>query len=336
MSTEFQPLVSVVIPAHNVEGYISSCVRSVLEGDYSNIELVIIENGSTDRTGAICDEEATRDSRIRVYHTPGQGVSVARNIGIQHSAGKYICFVDGDDLVTRSYVQYLEHGMSHDNVDVAVSMPVISFTSESETEDWRDQKPVNSGVYNGEQAVESILTYKTTIGCYSKMFDLSFLRRNSIEFIESLFIGEGFNFNVKAFSKADKVFMSNKKIYFYRVNNPNSAMTKVDQKKIRNGLNALEHLEQTLTPRSQSVDDALSYAKWHTSFDFLMSMLAGQRTNEDTELFKALVRDSRGKVTISFKVSIGAKERVKAILASISPVITGKVINHFRKRKFSE
>ena len=90
---------SVVIPVYNIEDYIGKCLDSVLEQTYQNYEVIIVDDGSTDGTAGVCDEYAQKDERIRVIHKKNEGVSVARNTGIDIATGEYFLFFDGDDFM---------------------------------------------------------------------------------------------------------------------------------------------------------------------------------------------------------------------------------------------
>lgn len=98
------PLISIVVPVYKVEPYLAPCIRSILRQTYRNFELILIDDGSPDECGAICDDFASRDSRIRVIHQDNGGVSCARNRGIDSAQGEWITFIDSDDLVTPNYL----------------------------------------------------------------------------------------------------------------------------------------------------------------------------------------------------------------------------------------
>ena len=97
-------LISVVVPVHNTEKYLPRCIESLLEQDFYDFELLLIDDGSKDNSGKICDEYAKKDHRIQVHHKKNGGVSSARNVGIDMAKGKWICFVDSDDWVNKSYL----------------------------------------------------------------------------------------------------------------------------------------------------------------------------------------------------------------------------------------
>ena len=90
-------MVSVIIPIYNKEAYVETCLKSLLKQDFDSFEIVAVDDGSTDRSGKICDRMAERDSRIRVIHTPNGGVTAARRKGVEEAFGRYILFVDAKD-----------------------------------------------------------------------------------------------------------------------------------------------------------------------------------------------------------------------------------------------
>lgn len=98
-------LVSVIVPAYNVEKYLSRCIDSILAQTYKNLEILLIDDGSTDSTGILCDQYALRDQRIRVIHQENQGLAEVRNIGIREAKGEYIQFVDSDDWIEPSTIE---------------------------------------------------------------------------------------------------------------------------------------------------------------------------------------------------------------------------------------
>ena len=92
-------LISIIVPIYNVEGYVSTCIDSLLRQTYSHLQIILVDDGSTDRSGAICDKYARQDTRIEVIHQENAGLSAARNSGLKRAIGELIAFVDGDDYV---------------------------------------------------------------------------------------------------------------------------------------------------------------------------------------------------------------------------------------------
>lgn len=97
--TDVYSKISIIIPVYNDCEYVRRCLESVINQTYRNIEILITDDGSDDGSGAVCDEFAARDERVRVWHTEHKGVSAARNLGLDNITGEYVCFVDSDDYV---------------------------------------------------------------------------------------------------------------------------------------------------------------------------------------------------------------------------------------------
>ena len=111
-------LISVVIPVYNVEKYLQRCVTSVTEQSYSNLEIILVDDGSVDNSGAICDDFAKKDKRIRVIHKENEGLGLTRNVGIKAATGNYICFIDSDDYIAREYIETIYSDLKKSSADV--------------------------------------------------------------------------------------------------------------------------------------------------------------------------------------------------------------------------
>ena len=98
------PKISVIVPVYNVEKYLCSCIDSILAQTFTDFELLLIDDGSRDKSGEICDEYANKDCRVKVFHKENGGVSSARNLGIDESKGEYLFFVDSDDIISSFYI----------------------------------------------------------------------------------------------------------------------------------------------------------------------------------------------------------------------------------------
>ena len=126
---ERKPLVSVIVPVYNVYPYLRDCVQSVQAQSYQNWELLLVDDGSTDGSGELCDELAVEDGRIRVFHKPNGGQSDARNVGLQQTQGKYFYLLDSDDLIrSTAFDQFVER-CEADGADAALT-PLEMFSTE--------------------------------------------------------------------------------------------------------------------------------------------------------------------------------------------------------------
>lgn len=111
--------ISIVVPIYKVEAFLDRCVASLVNQTYQNLEIILVDDGSPDRCGQICDEWAKKDARIRVIHKENGGLSDARNAGIGIATGKYIAFIDSDDWVSKLYIEKLYQIMQLENGDIA-------------------------------------------------------------------------------------------------------------------------------------------------------------------------------------------------------------------------
>lgn len=117
---ERMPEVSMIVPVYQVEKYIAQCIESVLNQTFQNFELILIDDGSKDKSGIICDSYAEMDDRILVIHTENRGAAAARNTGLERASGRYITFLDGDDYLAENMIARLYEVIEHSEYDVVV------------------------------------------------------------------------------------------------------------------------------------------------------------------------------------------------------------------------
>lgn len=127
-------MISMIIPVYNVEKYLHCCLDSVTAQTYKDIEIILVDDGSTDRSGSICDEYAEKDSRITVIHKPNGGLSDARNTGLDTARGEYVCFVDSDDSIVSNAVEKLILTAKREKADI------VYFDAKTIFEDFEDRR----------------------------------------------------------------------------------------------------------------------------------------------------------------------------------------------------
>lgn len=217
-------LVSIIIPVYNVEGYLEECIESVLNQIYNNIEVLIIDDGSTDNSKNIAIKYSNRDQRIKVFSQKNMGASVARNKGILKSKGKFIMFLDADDVLEKYGVEALYYAMIKNNCDIAIG-------------DWtnidEDNKLLLNHDLQNKQLYTSSKLYSTKeILNYSffdpvpsnKMFKRNIIEDYNIRFAE-VAIGQDLNFFLKYIAHCKSVYLLNKNIFKYRIRNGSISRT---------------------------------------------------------------------------------------------------------------
>lgn len=115
-----QDKISIIVPIYNIEGYVDKCVRSIVGQTYKNIEIILVDDGSTDNSGAMCDKWAAEDPRIIVLHKENEGLSDARNSGLEIATGKYVGFIDGDDWLAEDMYEYLHRLIADNDADISI------------------------------------------------------------------------------------------------------------------------------------------------------------------------------------------------------------------------
>lgn len=134
------PLISVIVPCYKVEQYLPKCIDSILLQTYNNLEIFLVDDGSPDRSGEICDEYAKKDSRIEVIHKSNGGLSDARNVAIDQMTGEYVTFIDSDDYVALDHVEVLYELILKHNVQMAVTLPLPFYEGDKPLRDIKEGK----------------------------------------------------------------------------------------------------------------------------------------------------------------------------------------------------
>nr|WP_300848859.1 glycosyltransferase [uncultured Acetatifactor sp.] len=210
-------LITIVVPVYNVEKYIEACLYSIMKQTYKNIEVVIVDDGSTDKSGDICDDFSKIDSRAKVVHQSNIGLSGARNKGISIASGKYITFVDSDDLLYPTYIEKLCNAIN----GCDISMCDFDYVSE----DFRilndiisDNRKIHSFYWSNVDAIREVYATKyhgvDFIAC-AKLYKLTLFSENGIIFPEGRLHEDTFT-TYKLFYAAKKISYNDEKLYLYR------------------------------------------------------------------------------------------------------------------------
>ena len=116
----YQPIISIIVPVYNVEKLLENCINSIINQTYTFWELILIDDGSKDNSGNICNQYVQKDSRIHVIHQQNHGVSYARKVGVEASIGEWICFIDSDDWIHEQFFTYLHRAITENAADIAL------------------------------------------------------------------------------------------------------------------------------------------------------------------------------------------------------------------------
>ena len=212
------PTISVIVPVYRVEPYLRRCVDSILAQTYSDLELILVDDGSPDGCPAICDEYAREDSRVHVIHKPNGGLSDARNAGLgwmfANSGSQYVTFIDSDDLVTADYLKRLYDVLQTSQADISVCMD-RSFEDEAELRVQPGTTDPTAEVMSGREACMSIyrMDGKTSVMAWGKLYRSEIMRplRYPVGRIH-----EDDATTPLAYYRADRVVFVKDRLYLYR------------------------------------------------------------------------------------------------------------------------
>lgn len=232
-----EDLVSVIIPVYNVEKYLDKCLSTVIDQTYTNLEIILVDDGSTDSSGKLCDEWSKRDKRIKAYHKKNGGLSDARNYGIKKSKGKYISFIDSDDYLSEKFISILyENIIKYDCQISCCSM----LTTKSQNEVYKNE-PSKTIKLCSTAAIYNMLNQKE-IDCSvcNKLFLATLF--NDIKFPCNRYF-EDFSVSYKLLFMADNIVYCDKKLYFY-YQRENSIIHFKDDKRVDDLIICIKELEK--------------------------------------------------------------------------------------------
>ncbi|CAN7296368.1 glycosyltransferase family 2 protein [Paenibacillus sp. LjRoot56] len=214
--------ISIIVPMYNVEKWIESCISSILNQSFSNFELILVNDGSPDKSGEIADEYAKKDSRIKVIHKNNGGLSSARNTGINAATGKYIAFVDSDDQVSTEYLSHMIQVAEENNCDTVV----CGYQTIPNNVQVVPKYTLNKVVSGKELILSSSKVHSNNDLCFSPrfLFNLNLMKKKNIRFNEKVLIAEDTIFNLEFLLESKRTYATSKILYYYTVNNPDSIM----------------------------------------------------------------------------------------------------------------
>lgn len=221
-------MISIIVTAYNIEKYIDTCISSLVNQTEKNIEIICVDDGSTDKTSEKLQRWAERDSRIKYVTHKNKGVGYSRNRGLELANGEYICFIDGDDFVDTTLCEKALKIATKSRSDIVV-YDVASFDNGTRlidnsaflsTEAWLNHTgPLSSHTYKDNPEF-----YHSNYSAANKLYRRKFLQDNNLKFVENLRF-EDCLFHFQSFILAKRINLLAQKLYYYRKNRPNSMMT---------------------------------------------------------------------------------------------------------------
>lgn len=216
-----KPTISVIVPVYNTQNYLCRCIDSILTQTYSNLEIILVDDGSTDKSPAICDEYTKKNECIKVYHKKNGGVSSARNVGLDMATGMYVCFVDSDDVLPRKSVEYLFRAVVSGECQYATGVCRI-LGSQRVKNDIAEDRVIT-------RQESDFLRYIVSDGSYSpyaKIYNLALINEKNIRFREDMQIAEDTVFIREYLKYCNKIALVANVVYDYNPDNNGSLSKK--------------------------------------------------------------------------------------------------------------
>ena len=320
---ERQPLISVIVPCYKVEKYLPKCVGCLLQQTYKNLEIILVDDGSPDRCGEICDDYAETDSRVKVIHKVNGGLSDARNVAIDVAHGKYLTFVDSDDYVANDYVEILINLCIKYDADVSVVNPIFI----DESGDFTHVFPSDDNEYcfDAYSAIELMF--------YQMLFDTSAWGKL---YKKSLFDGvrypkgiifEDLPTTYLLFAKSNKIAFKNKEVYYYLIRKTSIEGASFNPHKLESALHVYRSMEEH-NYILKNVEDAYKCRMFSFAYHLLLQM---PNNYKNAEVFKAYVYNNRLAVLLNRKAR--KKARIAAGLSYLGMNVVRYVFSKFNRRK---
>lgn len=206
-----KPLISVIIPVYQVAPYLKQCIESIINQTYSNLEIILVDDGSTDESGKICDQYADTDNRINVVHQENKGLSASRNKGIELANGEYLSFIDSDDWVDQRFIDVMY------KISISSGCDIVQCNFRNVIDDWTyiDKREGNYTIYSPKEfsiATYTLLSWKCNVA-WNKLYKASLF--DGIRYPVGKIHEDEFT-TYKLIWRANSIAATNTKLYFYR------------------------------------------------------------------------------------------------------------------------
>jgi len=275
-------LISIIIPVYNVEKYINRCIDSILKQTYKNIEVILVDDGSTDNSGKICDEYSEKDKRIKVIHKQNGGQSEARNYALDIFEGEYVTFLDSDDYVSEDYIEYMYNLL----INTKTEMSICAVQIVNDDKKMYNIEQTKIEIYNKKEAFENLLYSEgVEVAVYAKLYPRKYF--DEIRFP----VGEKYEdiaIIAELMNKAEKISYGDKKCYFYYTrpgSTSKSGFNKNELDYIKNVKRMLDFIKSNLT----GVEEAILRYRIYSKFRILRIMLFSE--NKDKKLQAEIIKE---------------------------------------------
>ena len=319
--------VSIIVAIYKSEKFLKKLLDSIRGQTYENLEIILVDDGSPDNSGKICDQYCKLDDRFFVIHKKNGGACDARNKGIEAASGEFVTIIDGDDWLEPDYIEYLLRIAKDNNCEM--SMTDMIFTTRNREQIRNDYIKV----LTPEIAAASIIYPRIPIGPWNKLYKLKLIKDNKIDF-NVPWSGEGLYFSFMCAQHSNRVALGHKKIYNYRLNNTESGLTNYN---VQMGINACYNIQTSIRnnnlSNSKIIDRAVQWHIWK-NYNYLLFLIIAtntQRSEYKIEYKNCLKNIRRGMPKVLLQSDLTVKEKLHILIQGIFPISVCK--NRIKKEK---
>lgn len=317
------PLITVIVPIYKVEKYLSICIESILKQTYTNIEIILVDDGSPDKCGQICDEYATKDHRIQVIHKTNGGLSDARNVALDVAKGEYITFVDSDDYIAQDYVEYLWHILNKNNADISAMLDKHFIDGKTLTIFTKEDKV--SVISPNDYLCKLFYQINVTTGAQAKLYKKELFK--NIRFPKGL-LYEDLLTIYKLINNCNKIAISDHISYFYRERPGSIIGSPFNQLKYISTIAIIKQLseDQKLYPKDiqKAIDNRIVGHLFH-----ILLQIPSNNLEEKQVIIQNI---NQRRFSVIFNPKARRKNRVACIISLISYSLLYKLKNIGQER----
>lgn len=306
--------VSAIVAIYKSEKFLPKLVESLINQTWNNMEILLVDDGSPDNSGEICDRYAAQDARIKVIHKSNGGACEARNVGMKQATGEYILIIDGDDWLELDYVEYLMSLAHKTGAEMAMTDKI--FTTRERVQIEHD----SIEIWTPEEAFCGIIYPRFPIGPWNKIYKTELLRKNNITFSRP-WSGEGLYFSVMAAQCANYVAVGHRKIYNYRLNNTNSGLTHYNIVMGTNALENIKYIGKSRVIKTLRTEHAVNWHIWKNYGYILFLIIATDSMKENEALYYDCIKNIRLLLMgVLVHSELGSKAKLKMFIQGMFPV----------------
>lgn len=323
-------VISIIIPAYNVENYIIKTIESCINQTYKNIEILIIDDGSSDNTSKVIQKYMLKDDRIKYFYQENSGVSKARNSGILHANGKYIVFLDSDDWLEKNTIEYLiDYQKKYKEYFINVNRQCVEIDGKILKEKDRVFNE-EIKILNTEELLENFIenNYSVTSSCY-KLYSREVLLKNIIRFREDIFHGEDGLFVFEYLLRVDKVLYSNKPLWNILERPDSASREKKFNRKLFTAITAVEKMIESSRGNKKLEDKMKAYLALRTMVVYLKGIKYDALTYKEISCLKNKMkinkkyfyRENKLKIKIKFFIILNMPSFIIKKLIKLREII---------------